>query len=239
MQRVKTHMRWFRSNAKLQISAFLVSLLLAGSLSYIALIPVLHQSGDALAKDAPDTTVKVEEVSKPKTEDAVKTEETPTQTVVTPTPKPVAAQPVAATPAPSYDRVSIPSVGLNSRYVSVGLTASGNIDVHPSLVGLYTGNAQPGTPGAVFLDGHNPGVFSSLPSTGVGAQITITKANGEQYNYTVVHTETVQLEGINMRRALRVYGGKSEGVNLMTCVGAYNPATGTTDQRFIVYAVRS
>lgn len=233
-------MRWFRSNARLQVSAFLVSLLLAGSLSYIALIPITQQSGDALAKEAPDTTAKVEvSTDKEPSKSTEEAKEAPVQTVVTPAPKPAAAQPVVSAPAPSYDRVSIPSLGLNSRYVSVGLTSTGNIDVHPSLVGMYNGNAQPGNPGAVFLDGHNPGVFSSLPRIGVGAQISMTKASGEQFNYTVVHTETVQLEGINMRRALRVHGGAAEGLNIMTCVGTYNPATGTTDQRFIVYAVRS
>lgn len=155
------------------------------------------------------------------------------------TPRPVTAHPVAKKPVPTYDRVAIPSIGLSSRYVPVGVTTQNNIDVHPSLVGLYTGGAQPGDIGAVFLDGHNPGVFSALPSIDIGAQITLTKANGEIFTYTVVHTETVSLVGINMRKALRPYDGATEGLNVMTCVGAYNPQTGTTDERFVVYAVRS
>ncbi|MEO5949608.1 MAG: class F sortase [Candidatus Saccharimonas sp.] len=161
--------------------------------------------------------------------------------VVTPSPVPAPAPTPARAPAPTpvYDKVSIPSIGLSSQYVTVGTTATNAIDVNPTLVGWWNGSAQPGTFGAVFLDGHNPGVFRKLPSIQVGALITLTKASGEVFNYTVAHTEVVQLAGMNMGAALSTYGGASEGLNLMTCVGTYSAATGTTDQRLIVYAVRS
>lgn len=153
--------------------------------------------------------------------------------VSTPAPRP------APTPTPAYDTVSIPAIGLSSRIVTVGLTAQGAIDVHLSLVGWWNGSAQIGQPGAAFLDGHNPGVFSKLPNVRKGAEISVKKSNGKVFSYTVVETETVKLEEVNMRRALRPSYGHSEGLNLMTCVGAYNPSKGTTDYRFIVYAVRS
>jgi len=160
-----------------------------------------------------------------------------------PAPQAAVQQPQPAAPAPkpvpAYDKVSIPSIGLSSRFVTVGLTSANAIDVHPSLVGWWNGSSQPGTPGAVFLDGHNPGVFSKLPSLTEGAQISLTKADGQIFTYTVVHIETVMLAGINMRAALSPYSGASEGLNLMTCVGTYNAKTGTTDQRLVVYAVRS
>ncbi|MES2630915.1 MAG: class F sortase [Patescibacteria group bacterium] len=140
---------------------------------------------------------------------------------------------------PAYDSVSIPSLGLSSRVVTVGTTASNAIDVHPSLVGWWNKSAQPGTPGAAFLDGHNPGVFNNLQNITIGAEVSITMASGVVYNYTVIQRETVPLAGINMRKALSVQGSASEGLNLMTCMGAYNPKTGTTDQRLVVYAVRS
>ncbi len=154
-----------------------------------------------------------------------------------PAPTPAPAQ--VLTPAPAFDKVSIASIGLSSRFVTVGLTNTNAVDVHPTLIGWWNGSSQPGTPGVVFLDGHNPGVFSALPSVKKGAQISLTKASGEIFNYTVVYTETIQLAGGSMREALTPYGGASEGLNLMTCVGTYNTKTGTTDQRLIVYAVRS
>ena len=144
----------------------------------------------------------------------------------------------ASKPAPAYDKVSIASINLSAKFVTVGLTATNAIDVHPSLVGWWNGSAQPGTPGAVFLDGHNPGIFSKLPKVKIGDQIIISKANGETFTYVVAYTVVVPLIGINMQTALAPFANAVEGLNLMTCVGSYNPKTGTTDQRLIVYAVR-
>lgn len=164
---------------------------------------------------------------------------TPQTTTPQPAPDPTLAPAQAPTSAPAYDKISIVSIGLSSRFVAVGLTNINTVDVHPSLVGWWNGSAQPGSPGVAFLDGHNPGVFSTLPSVKEGAQISLTKASGEMFNYTVVHTEIIQLEGSDMTAALSPYGEASEGLNLMTCVGTYSTKTGTTDQRLIVYAVRS
>jgi sortase (surface protein transpeptidase) len=172
-----------------------------------------------------------------------------TKTTHSDAPAPAQPAPVAtpvvrqAAPAPvpvaRTDRVVITAIGLNSPIVSVGKTSDNAIDVHPSLVGWYDRSATFGAPGAAFLDGHNPGVFRNLHALGIGAPITVERASGETLQYTVVYTETVPLEGIDMRKALRPFNGASEGLNLMTCVGTYNPRTGTTDQRFIAYAVRS
>ncbi|MFZ1250734.1 MAG: sortase [Candidatus Microsaccharimonas sp.] len=245
MKSLLVHAAWIRSDRhlKLSLSLFIVLFLLA--LAYSQVLISLQKIDDAAAQPIVQST-KSEEVSPAKTESVQQATEQATeqpaaqaqQPVATTPPAPVQPTP-AVTPAPTYDKVAIPSIGLSSRYVSVGLTATNNIDVHPTLVGLYSGRSQPGTPGAVFLDGHNPGVFSNLPSISTGAVITITKASNETFNYTVVHTETVQLEGINMRKALSVYPGYTEGLNLMTCVGTFIPQINTTDQRFVVYTVRS
>jgi sortase (surface protein transpeptidase) len=164
----------------------------------------------------------------------------PTQEVAaTPAPAPAPAPVAPAAPAPAVDRIIIPSIGLNSQYVSVGLASNGAIDVHPSLVGVWNGSAQPGSAGASFFDGHTPGALSALARISNGAQISVQKANGQIFNYTVVFRETVALGSVDMRKALTVYGGASEGLNIMTCAGTYVPSMGTTDQRLIVYAVRS
>lgn len=164
-------------------------------------------------------------------------------TVATPTAKPVTAptppiQQTASQPAPAYDKVSIPSIGLSSQLVTVGLTNTNAIDVHESLVGWWNGSARPGSNGAAFLDGHNPGIFKNLQNITVGAKITISLVSGQSYTYTVVHREVVPLVGIDMKKALTPYANAKQGLNLMTCVGTYNPATGTTDQRLVVYATR-
>ena len=224
----------FRSH--IRRSAVLAYMLLVFAVSNTALFLLAETTQQVQAKHTPAVSKTVE----------MTTEAAPAQTApAQPTPQPAPAPTPASTPtptpkpAPAYDKVSIPSLGFSSQYVPVGLTSTNAVDVHPTLVGWFDRSAQPGTPGAVFLDGHNPGIFRKLPSIQVGAQITLTKASGETFNYTVAHIETVQLATINMGIALSPYGGALEGLNLMTCVGTYNPATGTTDQRLIVYALRS
>jgi uncharacterized membrane protein len=244
MQQVRTHYTWLSSFRHLRTSAVIVILLVIFGLINASLLILAQTPSDAAAQDFP-LTVKVEDTAaRPPNSEVTVQEPAPTPTPTPtpqPTPKPVAtkAAPAAVKPTPAYDKVTIPSIGLSSRYVAIGLTASNAIDVHPSFVGRWNGSAEPGTPGTVFLDGHNPGIFRKVPNIAVGAQITISKASGEVFNYTVVHTETVQLAGINMRAALSTYGGATEGLNMMTCVGTYNAQTGTTDQRHIVYAVRA
>jgi sortase (surface protein transpeptidase) len=234
-----SHITTFR---RFKMSALIgVTLILLG-LSNIALF-LLTQTPET-AQAYPTPTITISEPSK----EAVLSENTEAEAAPTPTPAPT-SQPVPAQlktevpsatpkPVPAYDKLSIASINLSSKFVSVGLTASNAIDVHPSLVGWWTGSAQPGTPGAVFLDGHNPGVFSKLPKVNIGDRIVISRASGETFTYAVAYSIVVPLLGIDMQAALAPFNNTSEGLNLMTCVGPYNPSTGTTDQRLIVYAVR-
>lgn len=236
MQQLQAHYGWFVSFRHLRMSAFLVAVLLLFAFTNASLL-LLAQAPHSVQAQTMPISPSVSETTK-KAEVAQTPASTPQETTPPPAPAPRPAPARATTPTPVYDKVSIPSIGLSSRFVTVGTTATNNIDVHPSLVGWWSGSSLPGTPGAAFFDGHNPGVFRKLPSVQVGAQISLTKANGEVFNYTIVHVETVQLEGINMDAALSTYGGANEGLNLMTCVGAYNAQTKTTDQRLVVYAVR-
>jgi sortase (surface protein transpeptidase) len=243
MQQLQSHYRWFRSFRRLQISAFLVIALLLFAFTNAVLFLLAQTPQNAQAQTVPNLVEKSKIPSVEVTEVTQAAAASPAPEVSNPQPAPTrtsAPKPAPASkPTPAYDRLSIASIGLSSRFITVGLTSTNAIDVHPSLVGWWNGSATPGSLGAAFLDGHNPGVFSALPSIKEGALITITKASGETFTYTVVHIETVMLAGINMRAALSTYGGAREGLNLMTCVGAYNAQTDTTDQRLVVYAVRS
>ncbi|MGV9001605.1 MAG: class F sortase [Candidatus Saccharimonadaceae bacterium] len=246
MQQLQSHYRWFQSFRRLRMSAFLaVTLLLFAftnaSLLLLAQAPQNVQAQTTSAVIETSEAPKQAEVAQAAATNTTPVQEPAPQPAPDPAPKPAPAKAAqkAATPAPTYDKVSIPSLGLSSKFVTVGLTSTNAIDVNSSLVGWWNGSAKPGNPGAVFLDGHNPGVFSKLPSVKEGAVISISRASGEVFNYTVVHVETVQLIGIDMVKALAPYGGAKEGLNIMTCVGTYSAKTGTTDQRLVVYAVRS
>ena len=177
------------------------------------------------------------------------TSQTITSVSSSPTPSPSTqpvTQPTPAGPSPKAtvaavrtgNLLTIPSIGLNASVVDVGLTATNAIDVPAGLqVGYWTGSAQPGMPGATFLDGHVDGIFAHLDRLGVGQTFSI-RFNGQTFRYQVAHTETVALAGIDMNRALSTYGGAPEGLNMMTCAGIFVPSLDTYDQRFVVYAVR-
>ena len=165
---------------------------------------------------------------------------------ISPTPMPQQAVTVRTATAASKPPVSvvggnalsIPSIRFQGQIVDVGLTQDNAIDVPTGLqVGRWNGSAIPGSPGAVFLDGHVDGIFARLHQVAAGQTLSI-DYNGQKYSYRVVYTETVLLDGIDMTKALSTYGGVSEGLNIMTCAGNYMPSHGTYDQRLVVYAVR-
>ncbi len=223
----------------LLVSAVYLSVLLpmteSTTVEAVAVQPASESKRTSVLKDIIESVEKTMEIFSVQIKETQVTNNTPTQ-------QPVAARPIATAPTPkqtaAYDRISIPSIGLDSSYVGVGLTKDGKIDVPVSTIGRWTGSAEPGTPGAGFYDGHTPGVFSSLSRLSVGARITITTKTGKVYHYKIVHRETVPLKTIDMRKALQVHGGASEGLNLMTCAGNYIRSQGTYDARLVIYAVR-
>ncbi|MCL2451773.1 class F sortase [Candidatus Saccharibacteria bacterium] len=139
----------------------------------------------------------------------------------------------------SCDRLIIPKIGLNSCLATVGLTSGGAVDVHASLPAWFNQSSRAGTQDGVypatFIDGHRSGIFRNLGKLAVGDQVTIALAGGESYKYTVRATEITPLAQVNMHRALVVYGGVGQGLNLMTCDGAYNSSIGTAENRLIIY----
>ena len=146
------------------------------------------------------------------------------------------------TPAPQPEQSAIQPnsvmfAGVSASIVDVGLTADGAIDVPASQVGRWSGSTVPGGKGAVFLDGHTPGIFSDLNQLQVGSTVTIIYSQ-QMFTYKVVAVETVPLAAVDMRKALSVQTGAANGLTMMTCAGTYIPAQQTYDKRLIVYAVQ-
>ena len=156
----------------------------------------------------------------------------------------VAAKPVAAkpAPAPTCDRLIIPKIGLNSCLATVGLTGSGAIDVNPSLPAWFNQSSRAGTSSgkyrATFIDGHRSGIFRNLGQLAVGDTVTVSFTSGESYTYSVKFMESTPVNATNMAKVLGIYGGAAQGLNLMTCDGAYNASMGTAVARLTVYATR-
>lgn len=155
-----------------------------------------------------------------------------------PTPPPRAGRTEPVSPA----SVSIPSVGVNSAVMRLGLNADGTVEVPPAeqgmTVGWYTGGAVPGKPGAAVLIGHNDtrfgrAVFHDLKKIRKGADISVRDKAGKTVHFTVTGTETVDKKAFPTEK---VYGS-TEGstLRLITCDGAFD-ANGHPVDNLIVYA---
>ncbi|WP_405812130.1 class F sortase [Streptomyces sp. NBC_01520] len=144
--------------------------------------------------------------------------------------------------APAPTQVTIPSIGVTSELMRLGLNADGTVEVPPAEKGMtagwYAGGAVPGEPGAAVLIGHNDtrlgkAVFHDLKKITKGAVITVLGGSGERAHFTVTDTETVSKNSFPTEK---VYGSTSERVlRLVTCDGSFD-ADGHPVDNLIVYA---
>ena len=160
-------------------------------------------------------------------------------------PIPVGKQ--APVPLPSVRRVArpvalvIPSIGVSTTLVHLGLTASGALQVpsSTSVAGWYTGSARPGAIGSAVIAGHidsvsGPGVFFRLRLLHRGSRVYVRRANGSVavFEVTAVHT---YLKSHFPTEA--VYGPEPDAeLRLITCGGTFDYATGHYLSNVIAYA---
>lgn len=147
--------------------------------------------------------------------------------------------------APAPTQISIPSIGVTSQLMRLGLNADGTVEVPPAdkgmTAGWYAGGAVPGEPGAAVVIGHNDtrfgkAVFHDLKKIAKGADITVLNRLGERTHFTVTGTDTVSKSAFPSEK---VYGETSDRVlRLITCDGSFD-AEGHPVDNLIVYAVLS
>lgn len=143
--------------------------------------------------------------------------------------------------------ISLPSVGIQSSLITVGKTATGEMEVpeYPNFdkAAWYRESPTPGQYGSSIILGHvdsyasNNGasVFFSLPKVKVGDPIVINRTDGSTVNFIV--------------RAIRnynkadmpddiIYGPVTEDaeLRLITCSGKFIHETGTYDSNTVVFA---
>ncbi|MFF8502919.1 class F sortase [Streptomyces anulatus] len=141
--------------------------------------------------------------------------------------------------APAH--VSIPSIGVRSALMELGLNADGTVEVPPAEKGMtagwYTGGSAPGAPGPAVLIGHNDtrfgrAVFHDLKSIREGAEVLVRDAAGKTLRFTVTGKETVDKKAFPTEK---VYGPtKDSTLRLITCDGEFD-AEGHPVDNLIVY----
>jgi LPXTG-site transpeptidase (sortase) family protein len=157
---------------------------------------------------------------------------------------PKSERPAADAPAAPAE-VAVPSVGITSSLMELGLNTDGTVEVPPAEEGMtagwYTGGAVPGEVGAAVIIGHNDtrfgeAVFHDLKKIKEGADITVTDKTGKALHFTVTATESVAKNAFPTEK---VYGPTQErALRLITCDGDFD-AQGHPVDNLIVYATAS
>jgi sortase (surface protein transpeptidase) len=165
------------------------------------------------------------------------------QPTLVPVPRGSQAPAPQATPVPvaAPTGLVIPSIGVRSGLVRLGLTPAGMLQVPTSttVAGWYTGSSRPGATGAAVIVGHidsrtGPGVFYHLPQLHPGSKVYVRRADGSLAVFAVTEVRTYLKSRFP---TLSVYGAVPNAqLRLITCGGAFDPATGHYLSNIIVYA---
>ncbi len=156
---------------------------------------------------------------------------------------PIAAPPQSAQPAPVASPVSltIPLIGVQTQLITLGLAAGGALQVPSttSVAGWYTGSPRPGAIGSAIIVGHidsvdHPGVFFRLSELRRGDDVYVKRADGTTAEFRVTTVQTYLKDHFP---TATVYGPTPDAeLRLITCGGAFDPATHHYLSNIVVYA---
>lgn len=150
--------------------------------------------------------------------------------------------------------MSIDKLGItNARIIGLGIKAGTENQLDdPSnihMVGWYNKSTKPGFgtgSQAGLYDGHNTGyyengVFANLGRLAIGDIIQVERGDGQVFNYETRLVQTLSLEEVNtyMSEMQKSVIEGIEGLNIITCGGAWDEANQTYTHRVIVRAVLS
>jgi sortase (surface protein transpeptidase) len=161
---------------------------------------------------------------------------------------------VAATPADVRDRVrgpvlresdpvavSIPSIGVRSTLVTLGLDADGEMEVpgDPARAGWFSRGPAPGALGPAVIAGHvswngTPGVFQRLGELRRGDRLAVTRKDDTTAVFVVEDVVRYDKTRFPVRT---VYGAIDHaGLRLITCGGTYDWSRHRYPDNIVVFA---
>lgn len=138
-------------------------------------------------------------------------------------------------------RIEIPSIGVDSSLMSLGLDSQGALQVPATgfPAGWYTGAPTPGELGPAVIAGHvdwagAPGVFYELRNLESGSQVAVTREDGSIARFEVTE---VKVFPKNEFPTDLVYGTLDfAGLRLVTCGGAFDASTSNYDDNIVAFA---
>jgi sortase (surface protein transpeptidase) len=138
-------------------------------------------------------------------------------------------------------RIEVPSIGVDSSLIGLGLDSEGAMQVPETgfPAGWYTGAPTPGEIGPAIIAGHvdwagAPGVFFELPNLQPGAEIAVTREDGSIARFEV--TEVTAFPKNEFPTDL-VYGTLDyAGLRLVTCGGAFDQSASSYKDNIVAFA---
>jgi LPXTG-site transpeptidase (sortase) family protein len=156
---------------------------------------------------------------------------------------PIVAPPESAPPTPVARPVSIaiPLIRVKTNLITLGLASDGSMQVPSSTTaaGWYTGSPRPGGVGSSIIVGHidsltGPGVFYRLPQLHAGDSVYVKRTDGTTAEFRVTSVQTYLKDHFPTQT---VYGPTPDAeLRLITCGGAFDPATHHYLSNIVVYA---
>lgn len=151
---------------------------------------------------------------------------------------------VVAANLPRY--IDIPSLTVHARILPMSVKDDSQLKA-PSNVydtGWYNASAQPGQAGAMLVDGHisswtTKGIFYGIKKLIVGDHIKITRGDDKVFTYSVVSTQIVAADKVDMADLLVSPDTAKPGLNLISCTGDVIPGTNEFNKRVVVRTVLS
>jgi len=138
-------------------------------------------------------------------------------------------------------RIEIPTIGVSSTLVDLGLDAEGVMETPEPVdkAGWFTPSPPPGVPGATVIAGHvtwnqQPSVFFELGDLRRGDRVRVERADGVATTFRVTRIGSFPKESFPTE-AVYTQPGRAE-LRLITCGGEYDEASNRYLDNVIVWA---
>jgi hypothetical protein len=149
-----------------------------------------------------------------------------------------------ALPVAAPVTVNIPSIGVTSDLLRLGLNGDGSVQVPPladdDRAGWYENGPAPGAVGPAVLLGHvdsaefGPGVFYDLGALEPGDEVLVTRADGTVAVFAVDRVERHPKDNFP---TIEVYGNTDDAqLRLITCGGDFDSAVNSYEDNVIAFA---
>ena len=137
--------------------------------------------------------------------------------------------------------LSIPSIGIRTRLIRLGVNSDGTLQVPSSttVAGWYTGSPRPGTVGSAIIAGHvdsrsGPGIFFWLRTLRPGDRVYVGRADGTMAVFTVTRIKKFAKDQFP---TAAVYGPVPDAeLRLITCGGIFDRSLGSYLSNVVVFA---